>query len=74
MVAIAEFILDFLEVVVTVNGRKNIGGLFSIRIKTKMLRKKWRWLQTKPWNAGQSMRLRGLDYSSYREGEQMTLT
>ena len=40
MVAIAEFILDLLEVVVTVNGRKNIGGLFSIHIKTKMLRKK----------------------------------
>lgn len=40
LVAIAEFILDLLEVVVTVNGRKNIGGLFSLCIKTRMLRKK----------------------------------
>lgn len=45
MVAIAEFILDLLKVVVTVNERKNIVGFFSIHIKSMMLRKKVRCLQ-----------------------------
>lgn len=40
MVAIAGFILALLKVVVTVNGRKNIVGFFSICIKSMMLRKK----------------------------------
>lgn len=40
LVAIAEFILDLLKVVVTVNGRKNIVGFFSIHVKSMMLRKK----------------------------------
>lgn len=47
MAAIAEFILDLLKVVVTVEGRKNIVGFFSIHVKSMMLRKK-REMASKP--------------------------